>query len=128
MQSVPLRGRTHTAIVAALVLLVLLVLGGAAWWWSVSSAAQRTITYVVPAGTSARQAAGEEVELFPHTITIDLAHQDTLVIRNDDSESVVIGPYKIEPGQRFTQHFSNPGTYELMCSIHGSDHLEIVVQ
>jgi hypothetical protein len=112
--------------VAVLGALLAGVLGGA-WWWSERRASERQLVFVIPAGTAARQAAGEEVVIFPATITIDRATHDTLVIRNEDTQTVQIGPYRIAPGQRFTQRFFNRGTYELLCTVHTGEQLRIVV-
>jgi plastocyanin len=40
---------------------------------------------------------------------------------------MTVGPYRIAPGQRFVQRFEGPGTFELICSIHGERGLRIVV-
>jgi hypothetical protein len=114
---------------AALVGLALLIGLGLAGLWLQHERQQalRTLVVSVPPGTAARIAAGEEVELFPRQINLRLSEQDTLVVRNDDSEPVTIGPYRIAPGQRFVQHYASPGTFELLCSIHGGDTLRIVV-
>jgi hypothetical protein len=94
---------------------------------SAARAASRTYVVRVPPGTVARIAAGEEVAIFPQRIELKLSEYDTLVVRNDDSETITIGPYRIEPGQRFVQRYEGPGTFELICSIHGDQGLSIVV-
>jgi hypothetical protein len=88
----------------------------------------RAMVFSVPPGTAARQAAGETVTIFPQTINLKLDQQDTLIIRNDDSVPVTVGPFKIEPGQRFVQRYTNPGTFDLLCSVHGGERLRIVVE
>jgi anti-sigma factor ChrR (cupin superfamily) len=118
----------HPVVLAlgALMLLIGLGVGGLALL-SAARAAERTYMVRVPPGTAARIAAGEEVEVFPRTIRLKLSEHDTLVVRNDDSETVTVGPYHIEPGQRFVQHYDGPGTFDLICSIHGAEGLSIVV-
>jgi hypothetical protein len=110
-----------------LVALALLVLGGAGWWWVRGRDAARQVVYAVPPG-AARLAGGEELALLPDQINLALGTRDILVIRNDDTQPVQIGPFKIEPGQRFTQRCYNRGTYDLICSIHRSKRLRIVVE
>jgi hypothetical protein len=116
----------RTALAGALALL-LLASGVAAWWLSGPSEAERQVVYAVPPGTAARLAAGESVEVLPSTIELTLNQRDILIIRNDDTQPVQIGPFKIEPGQRFVQQYYNRGTYDLVCSIHASQRLRIVV-
>ena len=74
----------------------------------------------------ARLAAGEQVEVLPQTIT--LRRNDTLVIRNDDTQPVQIGPFPIAPGQRFVQQYVDAGTIDLVCSVHQGERLRIVVE
>jgi plastocyanin len=112
----------------ALGALVLAGLGAAGWWLLQPSAEARQLVYSVPAGTAARVAAGEPVAALPETITLTLGQRDILVIQNDDSEPVQIGPFKLEPGQRYTQQYYNRGSYDLICSVHRSQRLRIVVE
>ena len=115
-----------TLVAAAVALLAILVTTG--YWWTSRADSSRELMFTIPAGTGAKLAAGEKVDVLPQTIAIDLSEENTLVIHNADSEPVTIGPYKIEPGQRFSQRFYNPGTFDLLCSVHGGEPLRIVVQ
>ncbi|OAN44288.1 hypothetical protein A6A03_17205 [Chloroflexus islandicus] len=96
--------------------------------WQSTANRQRQLVYEIPPGTAARLAAGEEVNIFPSTIVIDLRYHDTLIIQNNDSAEVTIGPFRIVPGQRFVQRYWNPGTYELICSVHQGEQLRIEVR
>jgi hypothetical protein len=118
----------HTFLLAAAAALLVLALGSAVWWLSAWRAEARRVEFVVPPGTAARLAAGEEPAILPQTITLTLGLRDTLVIRNEDTQSVQIGPFKIEPGQQFVQRYYNPGTYDLVCSIHESEQLRVIVR
>lgn len=106
------------------VLLLALLLGGCAN----NDAEARKLVFVIPEGTVARQAAGESVNVLPETITLKLGQQDTLVIRNDDSQAVQIGPFKIGPGQRYEQQYYNRGTFDLVCTLHTTQKLKIVIE
>lgn len=112
--------------ILGLVAFILIALTGLTVWRWMGSA--RELVYVIPAGSAARQAAGEEVTVLPQTIEVRLSEHDTLVIRNDDTQTVTIGPFRIEPGQRFVQRYYNPGVFELDCTVHISQQLKIVVK
>jgi hypothetical protein len=111
---------------AALALLIGLGLGGI-WVLREARASARSYVVRVPPGTAARIAAGERVEVFPQRIELKLSQYDTLVVRNDDREPMTIGPYRVEPGQRFVQRYEGPGTFDLVCSAHPGARLQIVV-
>ncbi|HEU4323999.1 MAG TPA: hypothetical protein VFS21_12695 [Roseiflexaceae bacterium] len=106
-----------------LALLLVALLGGCA-----GDAEARKLVFAIPEGTVARQAAGEQVSVLPETITLKLGEKDTLVIRNDDSQPVQIGPFKIGPGQSYQQQYFNRGTFDLVCTLHTSQNLRIVIE
>ncbi|RRR65765.1 MAG: hypothetical protein EI684_22190 [Candidatus Viridilinea halotolerans] len=107
---------------------VVLAIGGTIFWmYHERQEAQRSLVVTVAPGTAAALAAGEEVDLFPQELILRLSEHDTLVVRNDDSEPLTIGPYRVAPGQRFVQRYMSPGTFELYCSLHGDEALRIVV-
>jgi hypothetical protein len=97
------------------------------WLQQQRKEAERSLVVRVEPGTAARMAAGAAPPVFPQQINLRLSEQDTLVIRNDDSEPVTIGPYRIAPGQQFTQRYTSPGTFDLLCSIHATGKLRVVV-
>ena len=115
--------RRRALIGAALVVLVALA-ASLAWWWSAQRG--REVVFAVPPGTVARLAAGESLQVLPQTIM--LKRNDTLVIRNDDTELVQIGPFPVAPGQRFVQQYVDAGTIDLVCSVHPGERLRIVVE
>jgi hypothetical protein len=90
--------------------------------------APRERVYTIPPGTAARLAAGEQVSVLPSLIELALDREKTLVIQNNDTAAVQIGPYRIEPGQRFVQRYDSPGTFDLFCSVHAGKQLRIVVK
>lgn len=114
----------------ALLILALVAVGGAVagiWYENQQRSAERHLVFTVPPGSVARLAAGEQLEILPQTIELSLRGKDTLVIRNDDVQPIQVGPFKIDPGQQFEQRYYNPGTYELICTLHQSQRLRIVV-
>jgi|HigsolmetaAR201D_1030396.scaffolds.fasta_scaffold07583_4 hypothetical protein len=122
MDTVLHRARQHAVAIGAVMVIVALLGGG--WWWF--SQRGREVVFTIPAQTSVRLAAGEDVQVLPETIV--LKRNDTLIIHNEDSESVQIGPFLVMPGQRFIQQYYNRGTYELLCSVHKGDQIRIIVE
>ncbi len=118
---------TRARVIILLATIAMIGVGGF-FLWQATTDRQRQLIFEIPPGTAARIAAGEAVNIFPSTIVIDLRQHDTLIIQNNDSEEVTIGPFKIVPGQRFVQRYWNPGTYELICSVHQGEQLRIVVR
>jgi hypothetical protein len=119
---------SRRALFFAALLLTALALALGAWRWHAWYEEARQLVFSVPPGTAARLAAGEELEVLPRTIELRLGGQDTLVIRNDDSAPVQIGPYRVEPGQRFVQRYRSAGTFDLICSLHGGARMRVVVR
>lgn len=117
----------RAALVAGAALLIALAAGLGAWRWSEARQEARQLVFSVPPGTAAQLAAGEEVAVLPATIALDLDERDTLIIRNDDTAPVTIGPFKIEPGQRFVQRYVNPGTFDMLCTLHSDQRIRVVV-
>lgn len=113
------RGVSRWGWAVALVVMLLGLVGCGA-----PSEASRQAVYVIQPGSSARAAAGEKVTMLPSPITLNLGKTDVLVIQNDDSEPVTIEGIKLAPGQRATQRFYSPGTFELVCA--GAGHAETV--
>ena len=126
-QRLPIISRFPSRIVVLFVAIAMIAIGGSLLWQATTNR-QRQLVFEIPPGTAARLAAGEEVTIFPSTIIIDLRQHDTLVIQNNDSAEVTIGPFRIVPGQRFVQRYWSPGVYELICSVHQGEQLRIEVR
>lgn len=111
----------------------LLLLGagaGAALVWAALAplpAGPREAVYVIPAGTAARQAAGQPVSAIPSRIDLALGVRDTLVIRNEDAAPQTFGPVQLAPGQTYRIPFRAPATFDFACSAHDEGQLTIVV-
>ena len=84
--------------------------------------------YVIPQGTAARQAAGEDVRVLPTRIRLTIGVQDVLVLRNDDIAAQSVGPARIEPGQSYRLPLRAPIEFALACSAHEEGQLTIVAQ
>ncbi len=76
------------------------------------------ITFVIPAGTAQRQAAGEKVVVLPTRVGIKVGQR--LSLRNDDSKAVVIGQFFVGPHETSTFRFSSPRQIYGACDLHPS--------
>lgn len=125
--AVPLRARGWgVPVLLAVVALVLLVGAGVVIAEiTAPDQAGETVTFVVPEGTAEQAFFGEPVDIMPSRVELDVG--DTLVIRNDDAETMVVGPFTVRPGETLTQHFQRPQTLVGECSISGTGTVEIVV-
>jgi hypothetical protein len=105
------------ALVLAGVLIVRLV--------SPEEASGEVVTYLVPAGTADKVAQGEKIEIMPREVRLDVG--DSLVIRNDDDQTALVGPYVVKAGSTLTQKFQRPQYLVGECSISGSGEIKIIV-
>jgi len=96
--------------------------------WRASREATRQLVYVVPAGTTAKLGAGQAVNVLPNTVELQIGVQDTLVIRNQDVFPIDVGGVRINTGQSYIQQFTVPGTFDLVCSVHTSDKIRVIVK
>jgi hypothetical protein len=120
-------GSVHRVALVIVALVLIGVAGSGIWYENQRRNAERYLVFTVPPGSVARLAAGEQLEILPQTIELSLRGKDTLVIRNEDAQPIQVGPFRIDPGQQFEQRYYNPGTYELICTLHQSQRLRIVV-
>lgn len=90
-------------------------------------AGSREVVYVIPPGTAARQAAGENPAVFPQRMRFTIGVRDVLVIRNDDDREATFGPVLLAPGQTYRVPFRNPAEFQLACSVHRGGEVAVVV-
>ena len=90
-----------------------------------SEADAQTLELVVPAGTKARQNAGEKVVVMDDHIELTVG--DRLVIRNEDVAPQTVGPYSVQPGEVTTVKYGFPGVYEGYCELSEGKRYQIVV-
>ena len=84
-----------------------------------------TVTFVVPEGTAEDVFFGNEVNIMPPEV--DLKVGDTLVIRNDDSQTASVGPFTVRAGETLRQTFRRPQTLIGECTLSGTGEVKIVV-
>ena len=125
--TVPLRARGWGIPVLLAVVALLALVGAGALIAKVTAPDQtgETVTFVVPKGTAEKAFFGEKVDIMPSRVALNVG--DTLVIRNDDEETSVVGPFTVRPGETLRQHFQRPQKLVGECTLSGSGTIEIVV-
>lgn len=83
-------------------------------------------SYTIPAGTGARLARGEKVEILPQRIDAQVG--EVIRIVNDDERGYLLGPFYVGPGETLTQRFTAPGTFRGECVVHPSGELLLRVE
>jgi hypothetical protein len=102
----------------------------AATAWAALSPIESTArekVYAIPKGTFARRMAGENIEILPAQIHLQLGVKDVLVMQNDDDVPQLFGPVLIMPGQSFRLPFGRASRYQFACSLHVNGQLEVIV-
>jgi len=74
--------------------------------------------YLIPAGTAERIAAGEEIEIVPAELVVEVG--DALRIVNEDSADHIVGVFFVAAGETLTQRFNSTAVLEGECSVHPS--------
>lgn len=125
--AVPLRARGWgvPVLLAVVALVVLVGAGVVIAKVTAPDQAGETVTFVVPEGTAEKVFFGETVDIMPSRVELQVG--DTLVVRNDDEQTMVVGPFTVRPGETLTQHFQRPQTLVGECTLSGTGTVEIVV-
>lgn len=74
--------------------------------------------FVIPAGTAERIEAGEEIEIVPAELVVEVG--DALRIVNEDSADHIVGVFFVAAGETLTQRFNSEAVLEGECSVHPS--------
>lgn len=82
--------------------------------------------YLIPAGTADRIAAGEQVEIVPAELVVQVG--DSIRIVNEDDADHLVGLFFVGAGQTMTQRFRSEGTLQGECSVHPSGQFRIIVE
>ena len=72
--------------------------------------------FVIPAGTAERVRAGEQVEIIPKVLELEVGDSITLV--NDDDVTQVTGFLTVRPGETIHYRFTSASTYSGACTLH----------
>ena len=93
---------------------VLLLLGVTGWFMTVQREQLRTVTFTIPPGTKAGQVTVE----FPDEIILTVGVRDTIVIRNQDDNLHLFGPFAVAPHSTVTKRFNTQkGQYKLFLEL-----------
>jgi hypothetical protein len=84
------------------------------------------IELVIPAGTAARVAAGENPPDIPQDLLFVTG--DVLVVRNEDSVSHQLGPLWVPPGSSASLNMQEPNRYSYACSFQTSHTFGLTVR
>ncbi|HSL58393.1 MAG TPA: hypothetical protein VK866_11175 [Acidimicrobiales bacterium] len=85
----------------------------------------RTVEFVVEAGTGNRLAAGEDIEIMPEEVLLEVG--DEIRIVNEDSRAYLVGPYFVRAGETVAQRFDRPQELVGACDLSGGGEIRIVV-
>jgi len=91
----------------------------------VDQPAGREYRFEIPAGTAARLAAGERVDVLP--ADLDFALRDRLVVVNHDTVTHQVGPFTVAAGQQIDRRLSQAGSFSGFCTLHSDDRIDIQV-
>jgi hypothetical protein len=111
---------------ALAIVLVTVALGVTALGRSGTGGPHKIYAYTVPPGTVAGIERGEKIYIFP--ARLDVRVGDQLVIHNNDTRPVEVGPYTVDRNAVLTQTFIRPGTIIGICTIHPSGQVTINVR
>lgn len=81
--------------------------------------------YVIPEGTDARLDAGEDVDVIPQELDVQVG--DTLTVVNDDVVPHFVGVSLVPPGEVRSYPFPSPGTFQSACTVHPRGNIDITV-
>jgi hypothetical protein len=95
---------------------------------AVSANPARELWIVIPQGTRQMLIVGDEHEIIPDEIRLQVSGRNVLVIRNDDLADHTIGPFFVRAGETIRQQFTQPAVFEGTCSISHSDEISIIVE
>lgn len=118
--------RRRAVTIAAIVALVLVPVAIAAVIVFAGDGEEATQYVIdVPAGTGERLDAGENIQLMPPVLELNVG--DQLLVNNEDDRIHTVGPFTVRPGESLVQVFSEPGIIEGACTLNPDQGVQIVV-
>lgn len=107
-----MRFRVKTAFLFALLTISL----ATGWWWFEQ---QRTHTVIVTKETTI---------VLPEQVVLIAGLRDTLIIRNETDEQILLVGRPIAPHQQIRQRYRKLGTYTYVCTSHGGATMAVIVE
>lgn len=92
-----------------------------------TSIGQEKVNYdfVIPFGTAARIAAGENINIVPDRLDVKVG--DTMRVRNEDAKAAQVGFFRVNPGETVTMRFTTPGRFEDKCDVRARDNQLFII-
>lgn len=82
----------------------------------------------IPQGAQSMIMTDFDADVIPTEMYLQVSGQNTLVIRNDDFEDHIVGPYFVRAGETIRQTFTRPAVFQGTCSIRHDDIVRIIVE
>lgn len=82
--------------------------------------------YVIPAGTATRIENGEQIDIVPRELIVQVG--EAIRIVNDDAEGHVVGVFYVGAGEILTKQFTAPGELSGSCTVHSSGEFTLRVE
>jgi hypothetical protein len=108
--------------------LSILILGILGWLAMAQWTKARTLTFVIPPGTSQSLKTGREIVDFPSELVFTLGVKDTLIVENQDDVVHAFGPFTILPHSTLYQRFKQVRVYQGTCTFHQERQMKLVIQ
>lgn len=86
---------------------------------------QADYLFTIPAGTGEAMDRGEQVEILPAELTVEVG--EVLEIVNEDDRGHLVGPFFVGEGERLRQEFTSPGEFQGICTVHPSGQFVLTV-
>jgi hypothetical protein len=118
---------SHRTALLILALLAAGIAGTGVWYEHQRRNAERYLVFTVPPGSVARLASGEQLDILPQTIELSLRGRIRSSFATRMCSRSRWDRSKSTPVSSSSSVYYNPGVYELICTLHQSQRLRIVV-
>jgi hypothetical protein len=81
--------------------------------------------FTIPDGTGEAMDRGEEVEILPAELAVEVGQ--VLEIVNRDDRGHLVGPFFVGAGETLRQEFTSPGQFQGICTVHPSGQFTLTV-
>lgn len=82
-------------------------------------------SFTIIDGTGEAMDRGEEVEILPAELSVEVGQ--VLEIVNQDDRGHLVGPFFVGAGETLRQQFASPGTFQGICTVHPSGQFTLTV-